>query len=64
MGTGSVEERMSSASTLPVPVGLSGWTLNLTVLDDEFRMATIGRVASCAVVEFDVAATPAGSAGM
>ncbi len=31
-----------SASTLPIPVGLSRSTLNLMVLEDEFPMATIG----------------------
>jgi hypothetical protein len=30
--------------------GLSTPTLNLTVLDDESRLATIGLVASCALV--------------
>ncbi len=37
------EER--SALKLPIPLGLACGTFNLTVLDDEFRMASIGRVA-------------------
>jgi hypothetical protein len=38
------EERR--ALKLPIPPGLSRGTLNLTVPEDEFRMATVGRVAS------------------
>ena len=41
------EER--SALKLPIPVGLSSWTLNLTVPEDEFRIATIGQAVSQAV---------------
>jgi hypothetical protein len=36
----------NSASTLPIPVGLSRSTLKLTVLEDEFRATPIGRVAA------------------
>jgi hypothetical protein len=43
---GSVEARKSRASTLPIPLGLACATLDLTVLEDEFRVATIGWVAS------------------
>jgi hypothetical protein len=35
----------NSASKLPIPVGLSGSTLKLTVLEDEIGMATVVRVA-------------------
>jgi hypothetical protein len=42
---GSFEARGSSASKLPMPLGLACGTFNLTVLDDEFLMATIGQVA-------------------
>ena len=31
-----------SALKLPIPLGLAGSTLNLTVPEDEFRIATIG----------------------
>jgi hypothetical protein len=42
------EERR--ALTLPVPPGRSDGTLNLTVPEDEFRVAALGRVASSALV--------------
>jgi hypothetical protein len=51
-----------SASKLPIPVGLSGSTVDLTVLEDEFRIATIGsRVVLRALVD---RSTPTSSAGM
>ena len=43
-GWSSVEARKSRASTLLYPLGLSCWTLKLTVPEDEFRMAFIGRM--------------------
>jgi hypothetical protein len=42
---GSVEARKRRASTLPIPVGLSGPTVKLTAMEDEFRVTAIGRVA-------------------
>ena len=65
------EER--SASKLPVPVGLAGSTVKLTVLEDEFRAVIIGRVGSralvgrkdrCRVPVQLVDATRAGTAGV
>jgi hypothetical protein len=38
--------------------------LNLTVLEDEFRLATIGRLAACARLEKQESPTPAGNVGM
>jgi hypothetical protein len=35
----------SSASKLPITLGRSRWTLNLTVLKDAFRMSSFSRVA-------------------
>jgi hypothetical protein len=49
----------ASASKLPVPPGLSGSTVKLSVLEDEFRMATVGRVASCALVGWKIRCRPA-----
>ena len=46
---GRVEARKRRASTRPIPVGLSGPTVKLTVLEDEFRVAT-GLVSSYALV--------------
>jgi hypothetical protein len=40
----------SSASELPITLGLSGGTLNLTVPENEIRLATIALAASCAVI--------------
>jgi hypothetical protein len=40
---GSVTARKSSAVTLPIPLRLPCGTLNLTVLEDEFRMPAIGQ---------------------
>jgi hypothetical protein len=40
------EERR--ALKLSMPPGLSRWVLNFTVLEHEFRVATVGRVAACA----------------
>jgi hypothetical protein len=41
---GSFEARKSSASKLSMPPGRSRTTLKLTVLEDEFWVATVGRV--------------------
>jgi hypothetical protein len=38
---GSVEARKSRASTLPITPGVACGTLNLSVLEDESRMAGI-----------------------
>jgi len=44
-GIESFKARKSSALKLPMPLGVSRRTLNLTVLADEARAATIGVVA-------------------
>ena len=43
---GSFEAPKSKASKLPITPGRSQWALKLAVPEDEFRMATQGRVAS------------------
>jgi hypothetical protein len=62
---GSFEARKSRASKLPIPLDLAGKPLNLTALEEYFRIAAIGRVAQRALVgrKSDVANTP-DSAGM
>jgi hypothetical protein len=51
---------------LPIPLGLACGTLNLTVLEDEFRMSSFSRVAyaQSRAGKSDVTPTPAVSAGM
>jgi hypothetical protein len=50
---------------LPIPPGLSHSTLKLTVPEDEFRVAAIGRVASCARVGRKIRCRPiTGGTGM
>jgi len=45
---GRFEARETRSSNLPIPPDRSGGTLNLTVLEDECRVAAVGRAASCA----------------
>jgi hypothetical protein len=49
-GNGSFEARKSERLEAPIPPGRSRSTLKLTVLEDESRAATIGRVALRALV--------------
>jgi len=48
-GDGELQALLFRALKLPIPPRLSGRGLNFTVAEDEFRVATVGRVASCAL---------------
>jgi hypothetical protein len=47
---GSFKARMTRALKLPITPGRSRCTLKLTLLEDVFRMATVSRVVSHALV--------------